>query len=256
VSTHEAADSRAIDLRTHGSGWPEVLIVSHDDAWSALLADALTTESLLASVDPTGRQSLDRRRQPFDLVIFDLAVTYPSLRVVCDAVRSRRPIPVIAVDAVTGGSIVLTAYEAGADQFVPKSASPRVLAARVRALLRRVDGPSRQLLELRGAHAPIVLDPDTTRVWVAGIEVPMTDREFDVLHHLARRADRVVSRTELAAPNSPGQMDRSLDFVIRRLREKLEAVDGVRRIEVMRGVGFRLVVGDELIESPVGEPAT
>ena len=89
---------------------------------------------------------------------------------------------------------------------------------------------------------------------VDGAVVSLSKRELEVLRTLLSRPGRVVTRAELAGSWPALSADRRLDFVIRRLRQKLEMVDGRRRINSVRGVGFRFEEDDDLEPTEHGRP--
>ena len=101
--------------------------------------------------------------------------------------------------------------------------------------------------------AVVTIDETTETVLVAGAVVKLSRREMEVLRALVARPGRVVTRAELAGSWPALSADRRLDFVIRRLRQKLEAVDGTRRISAVRGVGFRFEIEELGLAGP--EPA-
>ena len=145
--------------------------------------------------------------------------------------------PIVATAGNGDEATVLAAFSAGADQSTPLTTSPRQFVARLRSLLRRhppaaSGGPAPAL-------GPVVLDvarrPSTM---VHGEVVTLSDQEYHVLSALMDRAGRVVSRKDLLGDVSTARTDRALDFVIRRLRQKLEQTDTRRRITAVRGVGF------------------
>jgi DNA-binding response OmpR family regulator len=112
------------------------------------------------------------------------------------------------------------------------------VTARLRALLRRVPPRSSAPVEPNPDLA-VTIDEATGSVRVDGAVVSLSRRELEVLRTLLARPGRVVTRAELAGSWPALSADRRLDFVIRRLRQKLEMVDGRRRINSVRGVGFR-----------------
>ena len=135
---------------------------------------------------------------------------------------------------------VVAGLEMGADDYVTKPFSPRVLLARIKAVLRRraLETPEDgEVLRLWG----MVIDPTRRRVDVAGREVALTNTEFKLLHTLARRPGRVFTRSQIVdavhGPNYP-VTDRSVDVQIASLRKKLGKAGSV--IQTVRGVGYRM----------------
>lgn len=154
--------------------------------------------------------------------------------------RVRAAAPILALSCSGDNTGPNVAQALGADQFVPTRATPREVVARVRALLRRFP-PSRRSVDevLEAGHLAVA--PGRREAIVAGAVVPLVGREVEVLATLVARSGRVVPRSELAVGGLAHEVtDSSIDLVVRRLREKLEAVDSRRVITTVRGVGFRL----------------
>ena len=135
------------------------------------------------------------------------------------------------VDRVTG-------LELGADDYVTKPFSPRELSARVRAVLRRVDPDAG---EDRVAVGDVELDRRARSARVAGVEVDLTAREFDLLWHLASRPGLVLSRDQLLdrvwGMAFPGGT-RTVDVHVGQLRRKLGRPELIRTV---RGAGYKVV---------------
>ncbi|MGD9796890.1 MAG: response regulator transcription factor, partial [Acidimicrobiia bacterium] len=149
-----------------------VLLVSEDVGWRDRLGAALRAEGYVVFADDRGEAAFARPRLPIDVAVVDMGIEALSPAAVCAELRSRRPIPILAVQAVERETIVLAAYEAGADQFVPLDASEREFVARIRALLRRVPPERREVIDLRlSAARSISLDPRTLEATVAGTRV-------------------------------------------------------------------------------------
>jgi DNA-binding response OmpR family regulator len=133
--------------------------------------------------------------------------------------------------------------ELGADDYLAKPFSPRELLARIRAVIRRAKGragPERHAVKVGG----LVVDPAARRVTLDGREVALTGYEFTLLHALARRAGRVLSREqlmELARGSAEEAFDRSVDVHVSRLRQKLgDDPKRPRLLKTVRGAGYLL----------------
>lgn len=224
-----------------------VALIADDPAFLVTMEATLTGEGFCVEVDARGDLAYDLDRlRGVDLSLIDLGLRERPGVEVCEALRSRSSAPVLATARVADEPTVLAAFAAGADQFTPLDTSPRQFVARLRSLLRRLPQAVVAPPVLRGV-GPVVLDAGLGAVVVRGTTVALSAQEFDVLGALVARPGRVVTRRELLGIHgSLSQSDRRLDFVIRRLRQKLEGVDGRRRITVVRGVGFRFECdGDE-----------
>ena len=213
--------------------------MSAHDQWASPLAADLAADGFRVQHDRTGEWAFDDDRiAPIDIALVDLRLPARSGLAVCGALRARSLLPIIAVGADTGEQAVLSAFASGADQVVTLGTSSRLVVARLRALLRRVPPRSNIRIEPR-RDGVVTIDETTGTVLVTGAVVKLSRREMEVLRVLLAHAGRVVTRAELAGSWPTLSADRRLDFVIRRLRQKLEVVDGQRRISAVRGVGFR-----------------
>jgi two-component system phosphate regulon response regulator PhoB len=135
---------------------------------------------------------------------------------------------------------VVAGLELGADDYVTKPFSPRVLLARVSALLRRKSLEEEGEVEELRVH-DIVIHPGRFEVWVSGRPVTLTQTEFRILYHLCRRPGWVFTRYQIVDAVHGEEHDvteRSVDVQIVSLRKKLGRAG--RYIETVRGVGYRM----------------
>ncbi|NUP29024.1 MAG: response regulator transcription factor [Nocardia sp.] len=173
-----------------------------------------------------------------DLVVLDVMLPgYDGLEV-CRRIQARRPVPVLMLTARTDETDQLVGLGVGADDYLTKPFSLRVLTARVHALLRRVDRA--------GAHNGAItvvgdlrIDADQRRVWRGGAEAQLTPLEFDLLSSLARRPRAVLARERLLEEVwdwADAAGTRAVDSHIKALRRKL----GADLIRTVHGVGYAL----------------
>jgi two-component system response regulator RegX3 len=215
-----------------------LLLISDISPWVESVGSALAHEGFRVLPDPSGSTAFEELAPVYvDVALVDLRLRGRSGLAVCAALRARGTIPLLALGPPGDEVVVLQAYAAGADQYVPADVSARQLVARVRALLRRF--PARREVAVASVPAPVQIDPVTGVVVTAGTAVKLSRQELEVLQLLVARPGRVVTRTEMMSAWSGLHGARRLDFVIRRLRQKLEPIEGRRRISVVRGVGFR-----------------
>jgi two-component system response regulator RegX3 len=216
-----------------------ILLVSDISPWAETVGSALATEGFRVLPDPSGSTAFEELLTAcVDVALVDLRLRGGSGLAVCAALRARGAIPLLALGPPGDEAIVLQAYSAGADQYVAVDVSARQLVARVRALLRRFPA-RREVVAAAAIPAPVEIDPVAGVVVTAGTVVKLSRQELEVLQLLVARPGRVVTRIELMGAWSGLNGARRLDFVIRRLRQKLELIEGRRRISVVRGVGFR-----------------
>ncbi|WP_281257794.1 response regulator transcription factor [Asanoa hainanensis] len=222
-----------------------MLLVEDDVAVQRVLTLALREEGFDIVVASTGTEALEHLgRNQVDVVLLDLMLPDVDGLEVCRKVRQSSDVPLIIVTARTDSHDVVAGLEAGADDYVVKPFVAKVLAARVRALLRRAGAPGETEpsavtvgpLEIRPAEAVVLRD---------GAQVALTRTEFQLLVELARRTGEVVSRTDLLQRvwgyDYLGD-GRLVDVHVRRLRGKVERDPGnPRHLLTVRGLGYKLV---------------
>jgi DNA-binding response OmpR family regulator len=193
-----------------------------------------------ASGDVALKLALD---QSPDLIILDLNLPVVGGLEVCRVLRARPStarVPIIMLTAKTSESDRVNGLDVGADDYVTKPFSPRELAARVRAVLRRGKGEAAVPAIYRGRF--LVADFDAVAVSVEGKSVRLTRREFELLKHLVENRNRVLSRDRLLERVWGYDRlveTRSVDVHVGRLRGKLGPVG--RQIETVIGLGYRFV---------------
>jgi DNA-binding response OmpR family regulator len=172
------------------------------------------------------------------LAILDLRLPDTDGFDLCRAIRSTSSLPVVMLTARDEEVDRVTGLELGADDYVTKPFSPRELAARVRAVLRRAEPENDEDRLLAG---DVVLDRRSRVAEVAGTEVELTVREFDLLWHLAERPGVVLTRERILdrvwGISFPGGT-RTVDVHVGQLRRKLDRPDLIRTV---RGAGYKLV---------------
>ena len=191
-----------------------------------------------------GEEALEvfRESEP-DLVVLDLMLPKISGLEVCRRMRADRRVPLIMLTARGEEEERIVGLSLGADDYVVKPFSPRELAARVAAVLRRVEegsvGVDRRVLSFDGLR----IDPNTREVLARGGPVTLTAREFDLLHQLASSPGRVYTRDQLMELvwGYTFSADTSTVTVhVRRLREKVEPDPArPRYLQTVWGVGYK-----------------
>jgi two-component system response regulator RstA len=219
---------------------PRVLIVEDDQRLAELLAELLGHEGFEVTVEHDGRRASERilTERP-DVVVLDHMLPGESGLGVLKRVRPQYSGGVIMLTARAGEIDQVLGLELGADDYIAKPASPRVLLARIRALLRRGSQPEEP-------RTGVVLDLAAREVRVDGVKVELTTAEIDLLEVLVRHAGQPVSREALVQALRGIEydgLDRSIDMRVSALRKKLRVrPDAPDRIKTVRGVGYQLVV--------------
>ena len=190
----------------------------------------------------TGEQALSqsRTKNP-DLIVLDLMRPGMDGLEVCKKLKAdpkTRQIPIVMLTAKGEESDVVAGLEVGADDYVTKPFSGKVLVARVRRLLRKAAEPADEQGTIK-IH-DLMIDPSRHAVWAKDKKVDLTRTEFDILRTLARRPGLVLSRYQIvdAIHGSDYPVtDRAVDVQIVSLRKKLGPCG--KYIETVRGVGYR-----------------
>jgi DNA-binding response OmpR family regulator len=194
----------------------------------------------LEAADGDAARAIIESGEP-DLVVLDLMLPGTDGLALCRWIRERSNLPVIMLTALGEESDRIVGLELGADDYVTKPFSPRELAVRVKAVLRRA-GPERPGSEV-ARFGDVELDAAGRLASRAGEPLALTAKEFDLLWFLASNPGRVYSRGQLMA--SVWGYEAALDtgtvtVHVRRLREKIEADPSrPRHLETVWGVGYR-----------------
>jgi two-component system, OmpR family, response regulator RegX3 len=232
------------------SGRRVVLMVEDERSITVPLSEALAREGFDSHVAETVAEALALapKLEP-DLVLLDVMLPDGSGYDVCRELRRDSNVPIIMLTARGEETDRVVGLELGADDYVVKPFSARELVARIRAVLRRTDATERQARPDPFEAGPVRLDPDRRSVTLAGRELELTRKEFELLHVLMRAAGSVVTRERLIDEvwdvNWFGST-KTLDVHVSALRRKLgDDPVAPRYLHTVRGVGFRFDAADE-----------
>jgi len=219
-----------------------ILIVDDEERLRSLLAAYLAREGFEAVMAVDGHDALQKHRDHApDLVVLDLMMPGMDGYAFMRRLRLESETPVIMLTARVEEADSVLGLELGADDYVTKPFSPRVLVARIRAVLRRagLTAPRGDALRV----ADVTLDRATREVTVAGQGVHLTPSEFDLLTALMESPGRVYSRSELldrVQGVSYEGYERTIDVHVRNLRAKIEPDSrNPQYIETVYGIGYR-----------------
>lgn len=223
-----------------------ILIVDDDDDIRELLRYNLAREGFLVSTAFDGedarKQMFDLKEYP-DLMILDLMMPRLSGLDLARMLKARRETQAISILMLTARgeeTDVIVGLELGADDYVVKPFSMKVLLARVRSLLRRSSGKANDLANPT-ASQQLHLNPDTFQASVGSTRLELTATEFRILSALSSHPGRVMTRMQIvdaARGEDYAVTDRSVDVHIVALRKKLGEAGSL--IETVRGVGYRM----------------
>ncbi|GAB6165011.1 response regulator transcription factor [Thermostilla marina] len=220
-----------------------ILLVEDEVEIQELLRYNLAKEGYQPLVAGSGEEAFRLLREHVvDLILLDLMLPGIDGLTVCRRLKAdpdTQSAPVIMLTAKGEEADIVAGLELGADDYVPKPFSLRVLIARIRSVLRRVHSEPTDGEGPLSVH-DIVIHPGRHEVTVAGKPVALTPTEFRVLHFLARRPGWVFTRSQIAdAVHGEENVvtDRSVDVQIVGLRRKLG--EAGKYVETVRGVGYR-----------------
>lgn len=223
-----------------------ILIVEDDQRLAELTAEYLQANGYEVAVEGDGGRAARRiiDSQP-DLVILDLMLPGEDGLSICRRVRGQYAGPILMLTARSDELDQVQGLDMGADDYVCKPVRPRVLLARITALLRRSEAPEAKRQAL--AFGALRIDSRLREAWLSEQAIDLTSAEFDLLWLLASNAGRVLSReeifTSLRGVGYDGQ-DRSIDVRISKIRPKI-GDDPIhpRLIKTLRSKGY-LFVGE------------
>jgi two-component system alkaline phosphatase synthesis response regulator PhoP len=225
-----------------------VLVVDDDVKTVELVKLYLNRDGykVLTAYDGTDALRLAREGHP-DLIVLDLMLPGIDGLNVCRTLRDESDVPIIMLTAKTTEDDRLTGLDLGADDYVPKPFSPKELAARVRAVLRRLPGETIQRGPEEVQHGKLTVNFPKYEASLAGRPLNLSPIEFRLLGALVREPERVFSRAELiekALGYDFEGFDRTIDVHIFNLRRKLEPdPNQPRYIKTAYGVGYKFVGG-------------
>lgn len=220
-----------------------ILVVDDEEDILELVNYNLSREGYLVSCAATGEEGLkDARLKLPDLIVLDLMLPGLDGLEVCKQLKADEKtarIPVIMLTAKGEEADIVTGLELGADDYITKPFSPRILIARVKTVLRRQTAEPQDDAAAIKIH-DLVIHPGRHEVLVKGKSVDLTFTEFKILHTLIKRPGWVFTRYKIVDAvrgDDYPVTDRSVDVQIVSLRKKLGPCG--KYVETVRGVGYR-----------------
>jgi DNA-binding response OmpR family regulator len=231
----------------------KILVVEDDKTLSETLVYNLRSEDHVPVIAPDAQSAIrSARSESPDLMLLDLMLPGGSGLDVLKAFRAFSTAPVIILTARDDDVDRVLGLEIGADDYITKPFSLRVLLARIKANLRRVEldrgGQRTEILE----YGPVLVDVKNRQVTVDGHDVGLQPKEFDLLVFLLRNPSTVVTRERLLHEVWGHEFvgERTVDVHVRRVRAKLERAGAANPVRTVHGVGYALAP-----ETPENEPS-
>ena len=218
-----------------------ILIVEDDRRLARQLKKGLDEQGHSATLAFDGIEGLEAAQlSEFDVLVLDVMLPgLDGLTIVRRLRQNRIGTPILLLTARDTPDDVISGLDAGADDYLTKPFSFKILVARLRALSRRKQVDPHTLLRIHD----LVLDPATHEVKRSGVLVSLSRTEFVILELLMRNAGRVISRPRLIEAVWGSDRDvqsNTLDVFIRQLRTKVEAPGTTKLVHTIRGIGYAL----------------
>ncbi len=227
----------------------KILIIDDDQELTSLISRFLSKNGYRVEVENTGENTVERikRFQP-DLIVLDLMLPGNDGLSICRNIRPDFHNPIIMLTALDDEIDEVTGLEVGADDYLRKPISPRVLLAHIRAQLRKRGGleASASSAVLKANNGSLSIDTTSREVTQNEKKIALSTAEFDLLYTLAKKAGQVITRDQLHQEIFRIEydgVDRSIDIRISRLRKKLgDDSKEPTLIKTIRGRGYLLAL--------------
>ena len=218
----------------------KILIADDEDRMMKLVGDFLKKQGYQVVEAADGRETLDvfSSEPDIDLIILDVMMPVYDGWSVCREIRKTSQVPIIMLTARGEESDELFGFDLGADEYISKPFSLKILAARVHALLRRTENTK----EIK-SFGDLVIDKPGRQVYLAGDRIELSPKEFDLLLYLSENAGIALSREQILS--AVWDYDylgdgRTVDTHIKKIRAKLGNKSDL--IQTVRGLGYRFEV--------------
>lgn len=222
-----------------------ILIVEDEKAIADVERAYIRREGYEADIAADGVTALSMfAGEEYAMVLLDLMLPGMRGEDVCKEIRKVSDVPIIMITAKSGEDDVIAGLDAGADDYVIKPFSPRVLMARIRANLRGSFPEEHSAVGTIAVGGSLLIDAEKFSVSRGGVDIPLTKNEFLILSKLASRPDKTWTRSELityALGYEYEGFERSIDSYIKNIRKKLadpEHENGY--IRTVHGFGYRI----------------
>ena len=223
---------------------PSLLLVEDDPSIRMAIELALTRQGHRVTAAASGEEGLELwQSQRPELVVLDVMLPGLDGFEVCRRIRRTDQVPIILLTARSDDIDVVVGLESGADDYVVKPVQPRVLDARIRAVLRRHGGSTPEQADV-AVFGDLTVDRSAMIVSRSGMPISLTPTELKLLVELSRRPGQALSRQKLLRlvwDHDYLGDSRLVDACVQRLRAKVELVPGdPQLIRTVRGIGYRL----------------
>lgn len=213
-----------------------ILIADDEDRMRRLIKDFLTRDGYEVIEAADGHEALEKfESSKADLAVLDVMMPVYDGWEVCAEIKEISDIPVIMLTALDGEDDEIFSLKNGADDYMPKPFSPKVLIARIENLLKRADDEE-EVVEIEG----VKIEVNARRIFLGEDEIQLSPKEFELLIYLYQNSEKALKRDKIL--NEVWGYDyfgdpRTVDTHIKSIRKKLEPLKD--HINTVRGVGYR-----------------
>jgi two-component system response regulator PhoP len=223
-----------------------ILIVEDENEIRQQVAQQLRQHEFMVDETGDGNEGLFFAEEyPIDIAIIDLGLPGMSGTDIIKNLRANgKTLPILILTARDRWQDKVDGLEAGADDYLVKPFQMEELLARVKALIRRSSGQTKQVLEC----GPVVIDLDSQKLRLNGKSVELTTFEYRLIEYLMRNHNKVISKDNLNDYLYPHDEDRDsnvMEVMIGRVRRKLDPDNKLKPIETLRGRGYRFTLCDK-----------
>ena len=216
----------------------KILIADDEPDILEIISYNLNNEGYQVFTAKDGNEAIEKAKEVHpDLIILDIMMPYKSGVDVCRVLRSQTAFEdtlIIFLTALNDDTTQIKSLEIGADDYITKPVSPKVLISRVNAIFRRVYKEDGKVIQIGN----VIIDPEKYMVSINGGPVVLAKKEFELLYMLASSPGRVFLRNEILNQVWGSDVivgDRTIDVHIRKIRQKL----GLDCITTVKGVGYK-----------------
>ena len=204
----------------------QILLVDDEVKITQVLSAYLEKEGYQSIVAHDGKTALELLQlHPISLILLDLMLPDIPGEKLCEQIRAQYRIPIIMLTAKSQEQDILDGLEVGADDYLTKPFSPRVVVAKVGAVLRRAESDELLSVPVSYRDGYLVIDFNNKTVLKEGTPIPLTPTEYQILRTLAKAPKRIFTREQLilfALGDDYDGYNRSIDTYIKSLRSKIE----------------------------------
>ena len=221
---------------------PTILIIDDEKRMRTLIRDFLTVKDFKIIEAEDGEKAIDifeERQDSIDLVVLDVMMPKIDGWTVLRTIRQKSKVPVIMLTARAEEQDELFGFELGVDEYISKPFSPKILVARIEAILKR----TKTEVEKKKDYGGIVIDDIGRNVFVDGKPIELSLREYELLKYLLENEKVALSRDKIL--NNVWNYDyygdsRTIDSHIKKIRRKLGKKG--KYIETIRGIGYKFEI--------------